>query len=474
MDRKVKERILFVLVLISGIMLFLDLIEYKLAFYTSGGIENSSFVLAVGVDKADSKDNKYKITTISEKFSADSSSNSSTNQKAEDIFTVEGTSVFQAIRNYNMFKSKTLEWGHIGYILISEEVAKEDVLDVLDFFIRDHQLRFNAKLIVVKDLSAEAFIRSGKKIGKFLPDLLDSVFSNEEKTSVSSNVDLVEFVRILDDKYVDVFIPSITLLSRENDEAVFKKLDQTNKKNNEKSDKDEGEKNLEAIVNKEDKEKSEENKDSQENKGSQEGSSSQDKGSSKEQSESDEKTQYCLTLNGFAIFKELKLIGYLEEIYARGLNWLKANIKTTAIVLDDVYGEEVTVEVLRSELETKIKFNDDNPEVTYNIKFITNLSEINGHNDVSTKEGNQIIVDKQNEKVKSEVEAVINYAKENSVDIFNLSDAIYKSNPDKWNKIKENWDDVLKNMKIDVNVNSKITRTYHIRQPIRSGYGEKK
>ncbi|MDD2628512.1 MAG: hypothetical protein PHD20_06510, partial [Clostridia bacterium] len=294
MDRKVKERILFVLVLISGIMLFLDLIEYKLAFYTSGGIENSSFVLAVGVDKADSKDNKYKITTISEKFSADSSSNSSTNQKAEDIFTVEGTSVFQAIRNYNMFKSKTLEWGHIGYILISEEVAKEDVLDVLDFFIRDHQLRFNAKLIVVKDLSAEAFIRSGKKIGKFLPDLLDSVFSNEEKTSVSSNVDLVEFVRILDDKYVDVFIPSITLLSRENDEAVFKKLDQTNKKNNEKSDKDEGEKNLEAIVNKEDKEKSEENKDSQENKGSQEGSSSQDKGSSKEQSESDEKTQYCL------------------------------------------------------------------------------------------------------------------------------------------------------------------------------------
>ncbi|MDD2628486.1 MAG: Ger(x)C family spore germination C-terminal domain-containing protein, partial [Clostridia bacterium] len=244
--------------------------------------------------------------------------------------------------------------------------------------------------------------------------------------------------------------------------------------------KDEGEKNLEAIVNKEDKEKSEENKDSQENKGSQEnkdsqeGSSSQDKGSSKGQSESDEKTQYCLALNGFAIFKELKLIGYLEEVYARGLNWLKANIKTTGIVLDDVYGEEVTVEVLRSELETKIKFNDDNPEVTYNIKFITNLSEINGQKDVSTKEGNQIIVEKQNEKVKSEIEAVINYAKENSVDIFNLSDAIYKSNPDKWNKIKENWDDVLKNMKIDVNVNSKITRTYHIRQPIRSGYGEKK
>jgi Ger(x)C family germination protein len=474
MDKKKKEVILYIIFLSSAILLFLDLIQFKIPFQTAGGIEDNSFVLAVGIDKADSKDNKYKITTISEKFSAEYGESSSINQKAEDIFTAEGDSIFEAVRGYNIFKSKGLEWGHINYIIISEEVAKEDILSLIDFFLRDHELRFNAKVLVVKDSSAEAFIRSGKKIGRFLPDLLDCVYRNEEKNSVTNDVDLVELARILDDKYVDLYLPCISLVARENDEVVFKKLEQTNKKNNEQPKNNDDEKNLEANTNKEDKEKeatsaSQQKEESKGSSGSQ-GQQSNSQGNS----ESEDKVQYYVAMNGFAIFKDTKLIGYIEETYARGLNWIKGNIKTGALVLEDIYGENVTVEILKEDIENKIKYNGDMPEVTYRIHFETNISEIDGQIDVANEEANNLIERKQNEKIKEEIETIVKYAQENGVDIFNLSDLLYKKNPNKWNKIKENWDEVFKNMKISIDVKSKLSRTYHIRQPIRSGYGEKK
>lgn len=474
MSKKVKENILFGLVIISGIFLFLDLIEYKLPISTSGGIEKSVFVLAAGIDKADSKDKSYKLTTIAETFSSTSTDQSTSGGKTEDIFTTEGKTIFQAIRNFNLFKSKSLDWAHIKYIIISEDVAKENILDVLDFFIRDHELRFNAKIVIVQDTSAESFIRSGKKIGHFLPDVLEGVFKNEKKTSISSNVDVVELIRILDDKYVDVYIPSIKILSRENDEPNFKKLEQDNKKEGNESN--DNEKTLEGYLNK-DKEENNEKKEesnSKEESGSNKSSDSQQSSGSSSEPQSQSNNTYYLALDGFAIFDGVKLIGFIEEIYARGLNWIKGNIKSSVIALDDVNGEEVSVEVLDSNVKTKIKFNNNRPEVTYDIELLTNLSEINAQIHMATEEKHKKIEDKQNEKVKEEIEAVIKYAQENAVDIFNLSDAIYKKYPKEWDKIKDDWKNVLRNMKIEINVSSKLGRTYHIRQTIRSGYGDSK
>ena len=54
---------------------------------------------------------------------------------------------------------------------------------------------------------------------------------------------------------------------------------------------------------------------------------------------------------------------------------------------------------------------------------------------------------------------------ERNTDIFGLGDAIYHQHPGKWKDIEDKWEELFPKMKINVNVESKINRTYDIKEP---------
>jgi Ger(x)C family germination protein len=274
-----------------------------------------------------------------------------------------------------------------------------------------------------------------------------------------------------DNEYSDVYIPTVGLVSREKDNPEV---------SSEKAVDSQGTGDSKQVTGSENKEELSGNKSSQENKTSQGEESSKSGSTQGEESSSgstsqEDKNEIYLNLNGFATFKDFKFLGYLADSTARGLNFIRSNVESGIIILTDEEKNKISMEIHCSCSKTRIKMNDDMPEAEINIDFTTNLGEVMSQNgDMFTEDERRKLMEKQNEIVKKEAESVVKYAQDNGIDILNINNEIYHQYPLKWDKIKDNWEEIFKTMKINVNVLSNINRTYHIREPIASKKEEEK
>lgn len=457
-----KNIILICFLMLFGIILLLSLVDFKNPIIMPGNIEQNYFVLAAGIDKGTEK--AYRLTVIAEKFSGEPTNASKSESKIPDIVSVEGDTVFETVRNFNKFKSKSLFWGHIKYILINEELARENILSVMDFFIRDHELRFDTSVAVVKGLSAEAFIRSGDKIEKFIPDLLDGVFHDIPKLSISKERKIADLIQCFDDPYSDATVPSISIISMMTDELST----ETSSKSDSSQSGSGQNKDSTNDGNSDNKGKSDGGGTSNDKQGSQSNSSSEGSKSSTFDNglkKTSKETLY-LDLNGFATFNGTKMIGYIKDSVARGLNWAHGDVESGVIVTEDNEGDKLSFEIINSESNMKTKIVNDMPEVDIDVYFTTNLDEIMSQNNIFTEKEVNDINERLSEIVKQEIESAVKYSKDNDIDMLEIGNVIYHQHPLKWEKIETKWKEILKNIKVNVNVTSAINRTYHIRRSI--------
>lgn len=112
-------------------------------------INELGFVLSVAVDKAG---NGYKVTAQIAKPDTYSKTSSGGSQLEKEkpfwVVSAAGKSVFEAIRNMSLIAPRRIFWAHIKVIIIGEELARNDIHDVLDFFSRNPELRLRTLLAV--------------------------------------------------------------------------------------------------------------------------------------------------------------------------------------------------------------------------------------------------------------------------------------------------------------------------------------
>lgn len=170
-------------------------------------MRNIEFIRAIGIDKCPGDNEKVKLTIATQRI--ESEGESATQQKQTEILHSEGSTVFEAIRRYWSYVDKKPFWGHLEYIIVGEEAAKEGLLRYIDFFIRDPELRLNAKVFATKGFSAEEIMKSGSGRNKFIFDRLKGISENMWGRSISMEVDLVEVVYILERDYLSLYVPCI-------------------------------------------------------------------------------------------------------------------------------------------------------------------------------------------------------------------------------------------------------------------------
>lgn len=425
MKDKIKK-ILNVLVFLSGALLFVTLVGIEGFKNYANSIEDNYFVFIVGIDKATTEGKNVKITVLSEKF-GEGGENA---KKESDIITVEGETVFDAIREFDYFLDKKLFWGHLGYIIIGDEVAKEGILDYIDFFARDSGTRYDCVVAISKDMEAEKLLRTGEKKKEFIPDTLDSIFSNRIWLSVSQKIYLSDALKVFSNKQIDAYLPYLEVKDINNLDSS--KKDSKNKEDDEK---------------KEDKEKSKE-----------------ESGNDKEEESEKNKKIY---LEGLALFKEEKLIEYLDSDKSRAVNFVDNNIDTGVILIDDNTGEKLSLELIDNNVKIKPKLEENNElTVDVDISFTTNISEVISRQNVFYFSTLDEIEQKQSELIKKQIEELINITKENKIDIFNIDKRVALKYPLKWRSV-ENKKDIITNAKYNINVRSKLNRTYHLKESVR-------
>ena len=112
--------------------------------YNYRELNSLDIISSVGIDK---NGDKYvvSIQVLNGKQSKDSEDSQII------VYDANGKTVNEALRNIHNKTSKELYRGHINNLILSEEVAKDSILDIIDMFQRFTDIRDELNIIVVKN-----------------------------------------------------------------------------------------------------------------------------------------------------------------------------------------------------------------------------------------------------------------------------------------------------------------------------------
>lgn len=359
--------------------------------YNYKELNDLAITSAIGIDKSD---NGYKVTAQVVNTQKEGTDNNSSSDPKIIIYEHTSKTVQEAVRYMVLESPKRLYPNHMQVIIISEDVAKDGILESLDLFFRDSELQKNFYVLISKDVSANQILKT------LTP--ADSIVSSNIKKSLESDssylgiTELVTYDELINtylNPNKEISLPSVTL------------------------------------------------------KGKKKGS---DKIDNIEQSDSSTK----VVLSQMAIFKDDKMIGYLDDKQSIALSFIKGKINNT-IIKYKCNGGYVVVETTNS----KSSINVDN-KGNFRIKIsgdaaINEVScDINLENDNSISKINKQV----NKEIKKNVNNTIKYVKNNyNSDIFNFLDILYKNQYSLYKKISNDWyKDKFKDSKIDIDVNIKV------------------
>ncbi|WP_394233907.1 Ger(x)C family spore germination protein [Niallia oryzisoli] len=116
-------------------------------------INDLGLVMAVGLDKGKEEGTIQVTAQVARPADARGQTGAPSGQTGEPIWssTATGDSIFTAIRHLGKHSSRRIYWAHNFVIVINEDLAKEGIADILDFFTRNHQLRMRTLVVVTPD-----------------------------------------------------------------------------------------------------------------------------------------------------------------------------------------------------------------------------------------------------------------------------------------------------------------------------------
>lgn len=169
-------------------------------------IDELGFVLSIGLDKIDSG---FKVTAqvASPETYSKTPSGSGTAQKIKPFWVVTSTgkTIFEAVRNMASTSSRRIFWAHIKVIVISEGLAREDTLEIFDFFNRNPELRLRT-LVAVTPGEAGKIVNVVPIMEKDPAIYLEKIIKNNNLTGKSYSVMLKDFM----EDYLDPDIGPVT------------------------------------------------------------------------------------------------------------------------------------------------------------------------------------------------------------------------------------------------------------------------
>ncbi len=167
-----------------------------------------------------------------------------------------------------------------------------------------------------------------------------------------------------------------------------------------------------------------------------------------------------LDIGGAAVFKEKKYVGNLNERETRGLLWVLNKVDGGILVAKGFSeGDKISFETIKSSSKIEPVIKNDEIAIDIKIKDKSRVGEISGCIDLQSELRLESMKKRNATVIKNEVKAAIKKAKEYKTDIFGFGEEVHKKYPDKWYNIKDNWDILFSELKINIIVEADIKRS---------------
>lgn len=367
-----------------------------------GEIDEYAIMRVVGIDRSTEDPSKMEITLVTEKTKPQSStSGMGGGVKEYDIISESGSTLFEAQRKVKSHTDKSQFFGYVDYFIFGEDAAKEDFGKYFDFVARDHEIRLSPKIYISKNTTAKEFLNQTISESNFIVDRLENIKADIGGLSNFGEVKIYQVMNMLDNhKNSAIVIPALMSVDIKDEKLIGGELPEKDP-----------------------------------------------------------------AIGGYAVLKDFKLVGYIDDSISRGYNFLVSSVKSAPISVEYNTSEYISLEIINQKTEVVARFNGDKlEEITYKSHVYSNISEVHTRTNIFKESEINKINSSLSEIVKNEMEQVISSSKEFGIDCTKLGEAIRMKHPIKWQKIKDDWDKIYPNLKINVVVSSDIRRTYDIQK----------
>lgn len=389
------KRLLFILIILSTIFLT--------GCWSSHEVNTLAIAVCIGIDKTE---NGYLVTeqVLNPRAIA---SKKATVESPVVIYTAEGNDLAEIVRRFTTQSSRIFYNADLRMVVFGEDVAKDGIQNILDYFLRNYEYRTDFYFVIAKNSTANEVLGILTPI-ESVPgfSMYISLKMSEEKWAAMKSVRIIELVNSI---IADGDNPVLTGIEISQDEISPKSTD---------------------IL---------------------------------KQSGEYKKLKYT----GLGAFNKDKIVGWLDEDESKGYNYITDNVKNTIEYADYDSKVKITYEIINAKSRTKVYFLENKPAIEVKIKIKCNIGIVEGEFDVSAEENKQVLNKLLASKVKLLCEKALNKAqKELKTDIFGFGEAIHRKYPKTWEKLKDDWNDKFTDLPVNITVEAETNQLGQIKKPL--------
>lgn len=354
-----------------------------------------AITLAMGIDKVDEE---YELSA-QVVVPSEVAMNKSTGRSTVTLFTARGKTIYEAFRKMTKDSPRKIYPGHLLILVIGEDLAREGIADSLELFSRDWEIRSDFFVVVAKDMAASEVLNVTTTLEPIPANkMFNTLKTSESAWAATNGITVAEL---------------ITDLVSDGKEAILTGIFVTG--------------DLEV-------------------------------GSSRQNIESITPVTR-IKYDHLAVFKKDRLVGWLTERESRGYNDITNSINTTVTTISCPGGGKAVIEIIQFESVVKGDVKNGQPEVNIDIKVDGNIGEVECEIDLTKQESIKELSKSYEDEVKDIINQTIDTAQNQyQTDVFGFGDALHRSNPKEWKKLRDHWDQKFRELTVTVKVDVKLHR----------------
>jgi len=382
-----KKRVLiFTVIFIINIIMFTGCWDYR-------EIDNLSIVAGVAVDK--NEQGQYVLTVEV----VDMHEGGKDVKVKSKLLEVKGDTFFDAARNIIKITAPKLYWGHTEIVIFSQDVAREGIIEILDWLSRDAEPRLTIDLLVSREDTAKEIFDTQSIISEVRSYEINDMLKAQTNLSKAPKVKIYDFISALSSEGVSAILSAIKT--------------------------------------------------------------------------ADNKGEMTTEISGTAVFKGDKLIGFLDEDQTKNCLFVMNKIKGGAINIGkqpEGKIKNISLEIVNNKTKVKPVYSNGEISMNIDIKTETDIIEHGSEVDFVNEEGYLVLKEDVQKQLKSDIESVIRMVQQDfDVDIFGFGKTIKQDMPDLWKKIGPDWENIFRNLEVNINVKIEMKNSGRLGRAIKIG-----
>jgi len=172
-----------------------------------------------------------------------------------------------------------------------------------------------------------------------------------------------------------------------------------------------------------------------------------------------------VAITGTGVFKDDRLVGWLDDSETRGLLWLRDEIRKGAIIIPSPGQPDklITFRIIRGGARVDPEYDGETVRFNVTLHVEGDLMDQQSMEDLTTTEKAAAVEEAVAGDIFRKCAATLEKAQgEYGTDVFNFGEAFHRKYKKEWRKLRENWNEEFARAEVDIAVEAHLRQTGQI------------